>query len=82
MELFTKETIEVANLDGYSASLDEIMMQIDDLPPELNTSLQRDIADHKKSELDFITGGVLKLGKGKNISMPIHSKIYNQILKK
>jgi 2-dehydropantoate 2-reductase len=82
MELFTKETIEVANLDGYNATLDEVMMQIDNLPPELCTSLQRDIADHKQSELDFITGGVLKLGKGKNISMPIHFKIYTQYLKK
>jgi 2-dehydropantoate 2-reductase len=81
MELFTKETIEVANLDEYYLSLDEVMIQIDNLPARLCTSLQKDIEDKKKSELDFITGGVLKLGKEKNISMPIHSKIYDQILK-
>ena len=81
MELFTEETIKVANLDEYYISLDEVMMQIDNLPAELCTSLQKDIADHKKSELDFITGGVLKIGIHKNISMPMHSKIYDQILK-
>ena len=79
MELFTKETIKVANLDGYNIKPEKVMAQIDQLPFELRTSLQRDIAAQKSSELDFITGGVLRLGIQKNISMPIHAQIYNQI---
>ena len=50
MELFTKETIKVANLDGYNIKPEKVMAQIDQLPFELRTSLQRDIAAQKSSK--------------------------------
>lgn len=80
MMLYLKETLLVAEKQGYRKSAYLIMKNIRDLPPSLTTSMQRDINAKLTSEIEYITKGVIDLGESLNLSMMYHKKIYNQIL--
>ncbi|MDA9069028.1 2-dehydropantoate 2-reductase [Gammaproteobacteria bacterium] len=79
MKRYIRETIEVASLEGYVTSCKIIMNQIDQLPHDLKTSLQKDIKLNKESELESITGGVIKLALDNDIEISNHDLIYNKI---
>lgn len=49
---------------------------INSLPPDSTNSLQRDIAACKPSELEFMSGSVVKLGRHYGIRTPVHDFIY------
>jgi 2-dehydropantoate 2-reductase len=53
---------------------------IDTLPPNGTTSLHRDIAAWKRSELDSWNGVVVRLGKEAGIATPLNAFIYNGLL--
>lgn len=53
---------------------------IDGLPADGTTSLQRDIADGKPSELEAWNGAVVRLGKEAGVATPTHEFIYNSLL--
>lgn len=53
---------------------------LDSVPASATSSLQRDIADGKQSELDYWTGAVVRLAKTKGISVPVHELIYDLLL--
>ncbi len=53
---------------------------IDSLPPEGTTSMQRDLAQGKRSELDLLTGAVVRMGKEKNVPVPVHETLYSVLL--
>ena len=53
---------------------------IDTMAPGSTTSLQRDIADGKPSELDYWTGAVVRLGAEAGIATPTHTIIYHALL--
>jgi 2-dehydropantoate 2-reductase len=80
MKIFINESLIIAALDNYQRNVDEIIDQIDNLPSNLTTSLQRDVMVGRLSELESITGGVLKIGLKNNINLPMHLLIYNKIL--
>ena len=79
MNDFIKESLLVAAKDGYYGDLKKIIKSIEGLPSNLMTSLQKDVMARKESELDAITGGVIKKGIKNNIDLPIHHLIYNKI---
>ncbi len=53
---------------------------IDTMAPGSTTSLHRDIADGKPSELDYWTGAVVRLGAEAGIATPTHTTIYHALL--
>ncbi len=53
---------------------------VDRLPPEGTTSMQRDIAENRPSEIDSWSGAVVRLGNKAGVSAPIHEFIYYSLL--
>ncbi len=53
---------------------------VDTLPPSGTTSLQRDIAEGKPSELDSWNGAVVRLGKEVGVATPLNTFIYHSLL--
>lgn len=50
------------------------------LPPDSTTSLQRDINAGKPSEIEFLSGSVIRLGKEYRIRTPVHEFIYGSLM--
>ena len=53
---------------------------LDAATPEGTSSLQRDIAAGRRSELDAWTGAVVRLGARRNVPTPLHSLLYASLL--
>ncbi len=60
--------------------VDKTMGLLDSLDPGATTSLQRDIAAGKPSELDAWNGAVVRLGQETGVSTPLHEFIYHSLL--
>jgi 2-dehydropantoate 2-reductase len=83
LEQCMREIFEVARARQIGLSdgiVEKTMMFLDSLAPSGTTSLQRDIADGKPSELDAWNGAVVRLGQEVGITTPLHSFIYNSLL--
>jgi 2-dehydropantoate 2-reductase len=50
------------------------------LPPDITSSMQRDIAEGRPSELDAQIGAVVRFGKEADVATPLHRLIYNSLL--
>jgi len=50
------------------------------LPPEGTTSMQRDLAQGKRSELDLLTGSAVRIGREKGVPTPVHETLYAVLL--
>ena len=53
---------------------------LDGLPAEGLTSLHRDVADGRRSELEAWTGAVVRLGKDAGVATPVNEFIYASLL--
>lgn len=60
--------------------VEQSMGLIDSLAPNATTSLQRDIAAGKPSELEAWNGAVVRLGKETGVQTPLHEFIYHSLL--
>jgi 2-dehydropantoate 2-reductase len=58
----------------------DTMRFIDSLAENATTSLQRDIADGKPSELDFWNGSVVRQGRAMDVATPVNEFIYHSML--
>lgn len=77
------EIYEVGRKSGVGLSKDSIdmaMQIINKLPYEATSSMQRDIADGRPSEIDYWNGTVVKLGKKLGVDVPVNSFIYDCLL--
>jgi 2-dehydropantoate 2-reductase len=63
-----------------SDSVDRVMAAIDGLPEDTTSSMQRDIAAGKPSELDSQNGAVVRMAGEAGVEVPTHTRIY-EILK-
>ena len=70
-------TLEI-NLEPNSVS--DSLRFVDTLPPSGTTSMQRDIAENRPSELDSWSGAVVRLGREAGVSVPTHEFVYNSLL--
>lgn len=61
-------------------ALERSMAFLDSLAPGGTTSLQRDIADGKPSELEAWNGAVVRLGRDVGVDTPLHTFIYHSLL--
>ena len=58
----------------------DTMKLIDSLAANATTSLQRDIADGKPSEIEFWNGSVVRQGQALGVPTPVHQFIYHSVL--
>jgi 2-dehydropantoate 2-reductase len=77
------ETAAVARARGANISasfVDETIQRIDNLPPQMLASMQKDMMEGRPSELNEQTGAVIRMGKAVNVPTPTHEKIYSELL--
>jgi len=74
-----REIEAVARANGVqltASAVDRAIALLDAATPEGTSSLQRDIAAGKRSELDAWTGAVVRLGARHGVPTPLHSFLY------
>lgn len=71
------EVVLISVANDYIINKDELLLKILNMPDNLTTSLQRDIANNKESELDAIIGAVISSGKQFKCSTSNIEVIYN-----
>lgn len=62
------------------AAVEKSMKLMDSLDPSSTTSLQRDIAAGKPSELEAWNGAVVRLGRETGVPTPLHEFVYQSLL--
>ena len=83
LEQCMREIFEVARARQIALSegiVEKTMIFLDSLAASGTTSLQRDIAEGKPSELDAWNGAVVRLGQEVGVPTPLHTFIYNSLL--
>jgi 2-dehydropantoate 2-reductase len=56
------------------------MNMYDSFPPDITSSMQRDIAQGRPSELEAQIGAVVRFGKEADVATPLHKFIYDSLL--
>jgi len=79
LEGLVREAADVARKEGVDTDPGVVLAAIDRLPAELTTSLQRDIAARVPSEIESITGGVLRRAKQWDVACPCVSEVYDML---
>lgn len=60
-------------------SIDKVMAAVDGLPEDATSSMQRDIAAGKPSELESQNGAVVRMARDAGVSVPTHTSIYQTL---
>jgi 2-dehydropantoate 2-reductase len=60
-------------------SIDKVMAAVDSLPSDATSSMQRDIAAGKPSELEAQNGAVVRMAQETGIDVPTHTLIYETL---
>lgn len=82
LESCVREGALIARADGVDLYAEDVIRQIDALPASTTSSLQRDIACGKDSELEAIPGAVLRCAERYKIPCPTIKEIYEGLLLK
>ena len=61
-------------------ALDRIKTALDRYAPETTASMQRDIVAGRPSELEHLSGGIVRHGGDRGLETPVHSVIYGCLL--
>jgi 2-dehydropantoate 2-reductase len=83
LEQCLQEALAVAKARGIpmaDAAVADTMKFYDALPANGTTSLQRDIADGKMTELEYWNGAVVRLGREVSVATPTNEFIYDCLL--
>ena len=78
-----KEIISVAQVHNVRLpenAMPTTMNMYDSFPPEITTSMQRDIAQGRPSEIDAQIGAVVRFGREADVATPLHKFIYDSLL--
>jgi 2-dehydropantoate 2-reductase len=70
LEGAVSETVAVANADGAELQASDTLAELDSAHAELGSSMQRDIAAGRPTELDAIAGAVLRAGGRHGLRCP------------
>jgi 2-dehydropantoate 2-reductase len=70
LEGAVSETVAVANADGADVQASDTLAELDAAHAELGSSMQRDIAAGRPTELDAIAGAVLRAGQRHGLRCP------------
>ncbi|CAM4320595.1 2-dehydropantoate 2-reductase [Vibrio agarivorans] len=77
-----KEVHLVMQAEGICIDLAELQNKVDDvvrLTANNLSSMQQDIAHHRRSEIDFITGYLLSRARAHQLELPYNQALYNDI---
>ena len=83
LEQCLREALAVAKARGVpmtDTAVADTMNFYDSLPPNGTTSLQRDIADGKRTELEYWNGAVVRLGYEVGVPTPTNRFVYDCLL--
>lgn len=83
LERGMREILEVSRAHQVSLAegiVEKSMGLVDSLAPNSTTSLQRDIAAGKPSELEAWNGAVVRLGREAGVPTPLHEFLYHSLL--
>ncbi len=61
-------------------SVESALEFLDRLPPDGTSSLQRDVRDGRRTELEALAGAVVRLGREARIATPVHALLYSLLL--
>ncbi|MHA2092133.1 MAG: ketopantoate reductase family protein [Candidatus Kariarchaeaceae archaeon] len=78
-----QEIADVATAVGIQLPEDVVennMKILEILPADSTTSMQRDIMQGKPSELGFLVGAVVRIGKENSVETPLNNFIYSSLL--
>ncbi len=64
----------------HQSLVDATLKFIDIMPQDSTTSMQRDFADGRRSELDALAGAVVRFGKQHNVDTPVHAFMHAALL--
>jgi 2-dehydropantoate 2-reductase len=62
-----------------SDSVEKVMAAVDGLPEDATSSMHRDIAAGKPSELDSQNGAVVRMARETGVDVPTHTLIYETL---
>ena len=62
-----------------SDSIQKVMSAVDGLPEDATSSMQRDIAAGKPSELEAQNGAVVRMARESGVEVPTHTRIYEML---
>ncbi len=83
LEQCMKEVLSIARARQVALAetvVADTLMVVDSMAANATTSLQRDIADGKPSELESWNGAVVRLAREKEVPTPLHEFIYHCLL--
>jgi 2-dehydropantoate 2-reductase len=60
-------------------SIDRVMSSVDGLPDDATSSMQRDIAAGKPSELEAQNGAIVRMARESGVEVPTHELIYETL---
>jgi 2-dehydropantoate 2-reductase len=83
IEQACQETLMVARARGIALAEDaprRMMALLDEAPPGLMASLQRDIMEGRPSELEALTAALVRLGQEVGVPTPLHAFMYHSLL--
>jgi 2-dehydropantoate 2-reductase len=73
-----QETVAVGRARGVNLPEDYAQKRlafVDSLPPEMTSSMHNDLEAGKRLELDWLSGGVVELGKAANVPTPMNRAV-------
>jgi 2-dehydropantoate 2-reductase len=73
-----EESVTAAAADGVSLSVEQQWGMIEAMPPELTTSAARDAAAGRPTELDAITGSVVRAASRLGVDAPVLSVLHEE----
>ena len=83
LEQVAEEICEVAWARKIALPQDAVTKSMDywdSMPPEVTSSIQRDIMNGRPSEIDALNGAVVRLGKEVGVETPVNAFIYYSLL--
>ena len=69
----------VRGIDLPPDSIAKVMSFVDGLPEDATSSMQRDIAAGKPSELESQNGAVVRMARESGVEVPTHARIYETL---
>ncbi len=78
----TRELVEVMNKEGIKVDFDSLhttIMQVVNATAANYSSMRQDVFHQRRTEIDFITGYLLKAAEKHQISTPENAKLYQRI---
>lgn len=79
LEECIREAARVASADGAEPDPDQTIEELDEAHPELDSSMHRDVAAGRETELDAIAGSVLRAAARHGLSCPTIERLTERV---